>query len=84
MLDLNPDCTDCSVCDIKVQPERIDSIFEIFVLMSNKSCCFAFLFKAVFAVVSYTATVVKAGLIFFLSYHSVFTAISLSTLFKCG
>ncbi len=45
VLDLKQHCTDRSVCDIKVLRERLDSIFNIFVLMSNKSCCFAFLLK---------------------------------------
>ncbi len=67
VLDLKQRCTDRSVCDIKVQRERLDSIFKSYVLMSNKSFCFAFLLKQCVDVV--TATVVllgfKSGLIFF-------------------
>ncbi len=88
MLDLKQRCTDRSVYDIKVQRERLDKHFFNFVLMSNKSCCFAFLLKQCCCCkviqLQLCCWVLKQVWFFFLPYQSVFTYISLYTWFKCG
>ncbi len=84
VLDLKQHCTDCSVCDIKVPREQVDSIFDILVLMSNKSC---FLLKQCCCCkvikLQWCCWVLKRVWLFS-SLSLCIYRISLSTLFKCG
>ncbi len=88
VFDLKQDCTNHSVRDIKVLRERLESISEMFVLMSNKSCCFSFLLKQCCCCkviqLELCCWVLKQVRFFFSSLSLCIYRISLSTLFKCG